>query len=49
MANNIDFSIIRERALRNIREDLLTGTQRTSTPRARGNGRTHGALWPYQG
>lgn len=24
MANNIDFSIIRERALRNIREDLLT-------------------------
>ena len=24
MANNIDFSIIREHALRNIREDLLT-------------------------
>ena len=24
MTNNIDFSIIRERALRNIREDLLT-------------------------
>ena len=24
MANNIDFSIIRERALRNIREDLVT-------------------------